>query len=238
MKGSIEKAYYLKQEELAVLLAMNRVQRLYGFRMDAGMDREELSRILFEMARKNILSVSENSILMEPDLSAALKDLAQAENILILTGTEEYPECCIYVGHVGQNVVFVHLVGQGGQMYCIESVEWTEACVKMREYGFLIPGVLEKMQTCSEEEEVDPEVQELARRLYGQEKEKIVQHKEVKCCLLQYSVLQAQKIRQLLIIGGGLEDYLVCSDKEQDLVYLYSEEKAVELLEEMMGGRL
>mgnify|MGYP001028982190 CR=1 FL=1 len=108
----------------------------------------------------------------------------------------------------------------------------------MREYGFLIPGVLEKMQISSEEEEIDPQVQELARRLYGQEKEKIVQHKEVKCCLLQYSVLQAQKIRQLLIIGGVLEDYLVCSDKEQDLVYLYSEEKAVELLEEMMGGRL
>lgn len=235
MKGSIEKAYYLKQEELAVLLAMNRVRQLYGFRMDAGMDREELSRILFEMARKNILSVSESSILMDPDLSAALKDLAQAENILILTGAEEYPECCVYVG---QNVVFVHLAGQGGQMYCIESVGRTEACVKMREYGFLIPGVLEKMQTCSEEEEAYPEIQELARRLYGQEKEKIVQHKEVKCCLLQYSVLQAQKIRQLLIIGGVLEDYLVCSDKEQDLVYLYSEEKAVELLEEMMGGGL
>ena len=237
MKGSIEKAYYLKQEELAVLLAMNRVQRLYGFRMDAGMDREELSRILFEMARKNILSVSENSILMEPDLSAALKDLAQAENILILTGTEEYPECCIYVGHVGQNVVFVHLVGQGGQMYCIESVEWTEACVKMREYGFLAPGLLERTRIYAEEEKDCPQIQELAGKLYAQEKECVIQQKEIGCCLTQYSAMEGRKGRQLLIVNGVLEDYLTLSSDGQNLVYVYSDEKARELLEEMMGGR-
>ncbi len=240
MTDRIEKAYYLKQEELAVLLTMNGVRQLYGFRMDTDvdMDREKLNKILFEMNRKNILSVSENHIRMDEDLSAVLKDLAQAETVLILTGTEEYPECCIYAG---QNLIFVHLLGHSGQIYRIEPVEKKEACSKMREYGFLVPGVLEKRQAYlgdGEAQEEHLQIKELARKLYGQEKDNIMRQEEVRCCLAQYSVLQTKKVRQLLIINGGLEDYLACSDKAKDLVYVYSDEKANELLTQMMGGFL
>lgn len=235
MTDRIERAYYLKQEELAVLLTMKGVRQLYGFRMDirGDMGREEINKILFEMARKNILSASGERIQIDADLSEVVDDLTRAENIWILTGTEEYPECCIYAG---QNLIFVHLLGQRGQVYRMESVERKEACLKMREYGFFVPGVLEKTQTYFENEEEHLQIQELARKLYGREKENIMQPKEVRCCLQQYSVLQTKKVRQLLIINGGLEDYLVCSDEKQDLVYVYSDEKANELLEQMMGG--
>ena len=99
MTDRIEKAYYLKQEELAVLLALQGVQQLYGFRMDmaGNMNKEELHKILFEMARKNLLSVTGRCIEMDTDLSAVLKDLVQAETVLHLTGTEEYLVC--WTGH-------------------------------------------------------------------------------------------------------------------------------------------
>lgn len=103
-------------------------------------------------------------------MAAVLEGLVCAEDILILTGIKEYPECCVYVG---QETVFVRLLGQSGQIYHIESVD--------------------------------------RERVY---------------------------LRKLLMINGALEDYLALSDKEQDLVYVYSDEKARELLEEMMGGRL
>ena len=69
MTDRIEKAYYLKQEELAVLLALQGVQQLYGFRMDmaGNMNKEELHKILFEMARKNLLSVTGRCIEMDTD---------------------------------------------------------------------------------------------------------------------------------------------------------------------------
>lgn len=80
------------------------------------------------------------------------------------------------------------------------------------------------------------QMQELARMLYTQEKERILQEQEVECCLMRYSIPQAKKIWQLLIVNGVLEDYLVLSDEKQDLVYLYSDEKSEELLGQLIGG--
>lgn len=237
MTDRIEKAYYLHQEELAVLLAMQGVRQLYGFRMEIypDMDAEQLHKILFGMARKNILSVSGKQIQINKDMSAVLCDLAEAKNVLILSGQEEYPECCIYVG---KSLVFVRLLGQSGRIYRMESVERERACFKMREYGFLVPGVIGKGQICPEDEKEYLQVQELARKLYHREKEGIMQQEEIRCCLIQYSVLQGRKVRQLLIINGVLEDYLAFSDEEQDLVYVYSDEKSNELLGQLIGGGL
>ncbi len=236
MTDRIEKAYYLKQEELAVLLALQGVQQLYGFRMDmaGNMNKEELHKILFEMARKNLLSVTGRCIEMDTDLSAVLKDLVQAETVLHLTGTEEYPECCVYIG---VNLVFSQLLGQNGQICRLEPVNRQDAYLKMREYGFLAPGVLERTGIYAEEEKDCPQIQELAGKLYAQEKECVIQQKEIGCCLTQYSAMEGRKGRQLLIVSGVLEDYLTLSSDGQNLVYVYSDEKARELLEEMMGGR-
>lgn len=235
MTDRIEKAYCLKEEELAVLLSIKSVRQLYGFRMEIGADmsREQLHRILFELARKKILSLSGNQIQIHDGVEAVLDDMMKAENVLILTGRAEYPECCIYVG---KNLVFVHLLGQSGKIYRIVSAEREEACLKMREYGWMVPGVIDKPKACWEDTQNHQQMQELARMLYAQGKERILQEEEVACCLMQYSLLQTKKIRQLLIVNGVLEDYLVLSDEEQDLVYLYSDEKSEELLGQLIGG--
>lgn len=235
MTDRIEKAYCLKEEELAVLLTIKGVRQLYGFRMDIGADMsmEQMHRILFELARKKFLSVSESQIQVDEGVEAVLDDMVKAENVLILTVRAEYPECCIYVG---ENLVFVHLLGQSVKIYRILSVERKEACLKMREYGWLVPGVLDKPQACLGDTGNHRQIQELARMLYAQEKERILQEEKVGCCLMQYSLLQTKKIWQLLIVNGVLEDYLVLSDEEQDLVYLYSDEKSEELLGQLLGG--
>lgn len=235
MTDRIEKAYCLKEEELAVLLTIKGVRQLYGFRMDIGVDmsREHLHRILFELARKNILFVSEGQIQIDDGVEAVLNDMVKAESVLILTGRAEYPECCVYVGN---NLVFVHVLGQSGKIYRILSADRKEACLKMREYGWLVPGVIDKPQASWEDTGNHQQMQELARMLYAQEKERILQEERVGCCLMQYSLLLAKKIRQLLIVNGVLEDYLVLSDEEQDTVYLYSDEKSEELLGQLIGG--
>lgn len=237
MTDRIEKAYLLKEEELAVLLTIKGAQRLYGFRMGAGADmgKDKLHRILFEMTRKNILSISGGRIQMDSRLEAGLDDMVKAASVLILTGKTEYPECCIYAG---QNMVFVHLLGQSGKIYHIEPVKRKEASTKMREYGWLIPGVLDRTQTDREEGEHHQQMQELAGLLYGQEKESILQYEEVRCCLMQYELGKIRKTRQLLLISGVLEDYITVSDGEQDEVYLYSDGKSEELLLELIGGVL
>lgn len=237
MMERMEKAYYLKEEELAVLLAFKHVRQLYGFRMEAavGMDRETLNRIMFGMAKKEILTIAHGGIQIDAGMEAVLDDMAGARNVLTLTGRPEYPECCIYAG---QNLVFVQTLGQEGKRYRMEPVERQEACPKMREYGWVVPGVLDRARAGQEDEKQNRQLQELAGRLYGQEKERILREREVGCCLIQYAVPQIRKIRQLLLINDGLEDYLTVSDGETDAVYLYSDEKSEELLLEATGGGL
>ena len=237
MTDRIERAYYLRQEELAVLLSMKGMRQLFGFRMDVHgeMDQEALYRILFEMARQNMLSVCENRILIDECLSEILNDLVKAEYMWTLTAGEEYPECCIYAG---QKLVFVSLQGQDGQMYRAEAVDRKEAYLKMQEYGFFVPGVLDKNQTCPGKQEEYLQMQKLSGKLYEQEKEDIIRREKVSCCLIQYSVIQKRKVRQLLIINGVLDDYLALSNGEQNQVYVYSDEKAEELFLELMGGGL
>lgn len=235
MTDRIEKAYYLRQEELAVLLSMKGMRQLFGFRMDVHgeMDQEALYRILFEMARQNMLSVCENRIQIDECLSEILNDLVKAEYMWTLTAGEEYPECCIYPG---QKLVFMNLQGQDGRIYRAESVDRREAYLKMQEYGFFVPGVLDKNQTCPGSQEEYLQMQKLAGKLYEQEKEDIIQQEKVRCCLAQYSLKQKRKVRQLLIINGVLDDYLAFSDGQQNQVYVYSDEKAEELLFELIGG--
>lgn len=84
---------------------------------------------------------------------AVLEGLVCAEDILILTGIEEYPECCFYVG---QETVFVRLLGQSGQIYHIESVirrhirryrNWQEGCMTRKKR--VLYGKRKSDATCS-----------------------------------------------------------------------------------------
>lgn len=237
MTDRIEKAYCLKEEEIAVLLSLKGVRQLLGFQMGGStdMNREELCRILFGMAKQNILSVSGNQIQMEEDVDVLLKDMAEAESVLFLTGGEEYPECCIYAG---KNLIFVCPLGQNGKIYRLESVARQKAWQKMRECGWAVPGVLKKPQIDQKDEEEFHKIQELAKTLYSQKKETILQREEVKCCLMQYAVPKVRKTRQLLIVSDVLDDYLIWSDEEQNSVYLYSDEKSQELFGQLIGGGL
>lgn len=235
MTDRIEKAYYLKEKELEVLLSIKGVRELYGFRMDVNgaVDRKELHRVLFGMAKKNMLSLSDGQFRIDEGVEAVLEDMAGAGNVLILTGGPEYPECCIYAG---QNLVLVRLLGRNGKIYRMESMDRREAGLKLREYGWMVPGLLDKTPVCQEEGEQHQQMRKLAGMLYGQEKESISRREEVRRCLMQYSAFQGKKIRQLLIISGVLEDYITVSDGQQDEVYLYSDKKAEELLGQLLGG--
>lgn len=237
MTERIERAYYLKEEELAVLLAIMDVHQLYGFQMNgcADIKSRDLHEILFGMARKGILSSKDGRPRIYTDMEIVLKDIAGAENVLILAGREECPESCIYAG---SHIVFVQLLGQSGRIYRIESTDREKAVLKMQEYGWRTPGAAADVQVGTENEEVRLQMQKQAGILYHMDKESLLQKKEILCALMQYSVRQSRKIRQLLILNGVLEDYITVSDGEQDSIYLYSHAKARELLGQLIGDTI
>lgn len=236
MTERVEKAYYLKEEELAVLLAITGVRQLYGFQMEDSVDigGEKLRRTLFEMAKKGILSSEEGKLRIHAEIEAVLKELAGADNVLLLSGGEEYPENCIYIA---RNTVFVQLLGQSGRRYRLELVTREKTAERIQEYGWKVPGLIENTRIYPEDEALCQKLRERARILYDMDRESLLQQgKEVRSVLIQYSVDRHRKLQQLLLIRGELEDYIVVSSEQQDVIWLYSDAKSKELLGQMIGG--
>lgn len=235
MTERVEKAYYLKEEELAVLLSITGVRQLYGFRMDDSVDikSERLHRLLFEMAKKGILSLEGGNFRIHADIEAVLRKLAKADNVLLLSGGEEYSENCIYIAG---DVVFIQLMGKSGRRYRIELTDREKAVTRIQEYGWKVPGPMENRQAVPTDDTLCWKLLERAKSLYDMDRESLLQQKDVRCSLIQYAVSQRRKLQQFLILIGVLEDYIVVSNDEQNFVWLYSDERSRELLGQLIGG--
>lgn len=232
-----ERAYCLKQAELAVLMALMGVRRLYGFRMDEAlnMNRDELNNILFALGKKQLVALEGNVFQIQGELSALLKDMAGAEAVLVYAGGEEYPECCIYIG---RRMILARQMKADENRCAILALETEEICQALRESGWGVPGASGKNEDFAGNSEVSDRVGKLAHRMFDQEMKSILREEAVQCCLILYSVKQERKTRQLLLINDILENYLVLCDEKEEWVYVYTEEKADELIRHLCGGGL
>lgn len=232
-----EKAYCLKQTELSVLMALMGVRRLYGFRMDEvlNMSRAELYNTLFALGKKQLVSPEGNGFQIQGEISALLRDVAGAEAVLVYAGGEEYPECCIYIG---RRIILVRQMKADENRYAISALETEEICQALREFGWGVSGVSGKNENFAGDTEAMEQVGKLAHSVFDQEIKTTLQEETVQCCLILYSVKQEQKTRQLLLINDILENYLVLCDGKEEWVYVYTEEKADELIRHLCGGGL
>ncbi|MBO5474622.1 MAG: hypothetical protein J6A08_12700 [Lachnospiraceae bacterium] len=232
------RAYRLKEEELAILLAVERIKKLYGFHLydKAGMDRENLLRLLFDADKAGLIFMEGGKLKVNPKISDILRNMAEAEQILLLSGKENCPEICAYPG---DKIVFMQTLRQNKGVYRIETVDLEEAVEYIQqECKWGVANTIQETREWFTDEAVRRRLQDRARILYRMDNVDILRQQDVGCCVIQYSVRQRRKIGQLLILNGILEDYILESDDMQDNIYLYSDEKAKELIGQIIGSRL
>lgn len=227
-----EKAYYLKNLELALLLSAKGMTELYGIKMDDVHmpDKNSVYQTLFELEKKKLITFHDHKIVICPEVDEMLDDIRNAQEMLLYRNkTTEYPDQCIYLG---KKAVFISAYGREQGMNRIESIFMNSLPEKIQECGFRLEEMISDGSLFEESEIENADLAEQAKHLFDQG---INQPENDGCenisnCLKVISLNSKKCIRQYLIINEMFNDYFVRTDEQTSCVFAYSGEKVLRVL--------
>ena len=233
-----DKAYYLKDLELALFLALKGMKELYGFRMKniQNPKLELIYQSIFELKKENLLSVQKSQshkkeqFAIKPELDQILDTIKNAEKILMYFNRQsERPDRCIYLG---DRAVLISAYGISGNMNRLESVSVSMLPDTICECGFCIEELLNDESIYKEEEIEHPALRKRVDALFDKEFGTLDDGEwgDITDCLKLISVKSRQCIRQYLLIKDGLNDYFSLTDKEGSHIFMYSRKKVIDTL--------
>ncbi len=235
MTQQINKAFYLKKLEFKILLAMKGVKEIYGFFLgnQEEMEQSEMNRQLFEMAKREIVAVKTDQLLLPPELDALLNHIINAGEMLIMAEkSARHPECCIYID---DEAVSIQIYGQENQMVRLEQTALGSLPEWIVESGFKIEQMLTENTLFREEELVCRKISEIAGNAFYREKNEILGQEGIYACLQFFDTLSRKKKQQILLLSNGLEDYIAINGKKE-AVYAYSVKKTLQVVRQCIGG--
>ena len=211
---NVDKAYYLKDLELAVLLSMKGMDELYGFRMKQVRHpkTEDVYETLFALSKRGLLTFREEEgnesdrkrIIIEPDLDAMLEIITEAENVLIYSSERrDHPSRCIYLGKCA---VFVS--GADGVINRVSACRMEALPEMICECGFW-PDELAGGSDVAPGEPMGGGCDGAGGILPDMIREDAVTDR-----LKWVSVEDKQCVRQYLLIRDGLYDYCAVTDRD------------------------
>lgn len=228
-----DKAYYLKNQELAVLLSIKGMSELYGIKMEdiGSPDKTLVYQTLFGLEKKQILSADWNEKgerAIHPEINDMLDHIRNAEKILLYSGrTYEHSGQCIYLG---SRAVLLSVRGEGGGMKRMQSIPLDLLSKKICEYGFFLKEIISDKSLFRDAEIERPEIREMADSVFGKAANEWETWEEIRKCLRMVSVRSGKCIRQYLLVRGRMNDYFIVTDEAASHVYAYSERKVMEVL--------
>lgn len=227
-----DKAYYLNNLELAVLLSLKGMDGLFGIKMEQlqSSGQEAVYRTLFGLEKKEVLSLGENRRIVDGELDELLDVIKGAQTMLFFCSrSSEYPDRCIYLDG---KAVLVSVHGTQGEMNRLEGVSMEQFPQKLREIGFFLEEIVSDENLYDDAELAQFHLQEEAIRFFGldffsaEEKD----WGNATACLSFFSVADRTCIRQYLLIREKLQDYIAVTDAAGSHVYAYSEKRTAEIL--------
>ncbi len=213
---NIDKAYYLKDLELAVLLSMKGMDELYGFRMKQVRNpkTEDVYEALFALSKRGLLTFREEErngsdrkrITIEPDLDAMLEIITEAKHVLIYSSERgDHPSRCIYLG---KRAVFVSTQGTDGIVNRVSACRIETLPEMICECGFQ-PDELAGGSDAVPGESTDGGCDGAGNILPDMIREDAITDR-----LKWISVTDKQCVRQYLLIRDGLYEYCAVTDHD------------------------
>lgn len=238
-----DKAYYLQNMELALLLSIKGLNTFYGFRMDSNKEPEQAAvyRTLFDLQKKELIAVGgHGKVRISPELDQLLQGMKEAERLLLFTDKfSEFPDQCIYLGDDG--AVFVSAYGTTGKMNRLEMVSRETLAAKICEHGFCLKEILNDESLFAGKPVRDQKLEEMADLLFAKDFSALEEEKwgkAVRClklAILKRSKKNVEYRKQYLLIKDRLNDYFVVTD-EKTCIYPYSGKLIVETLKKDLTG--
>lgn len=234
MTEAVTKAYYLQESEFAVLLAAKGVTEWYGFQIRGvrNLGRADINRTLFNLAKKDVITVSDRGIAISEGLDQIVEAVAGAERILVCSKRDDrFPEQCVYSG--SRNVI-VQYAGQGGRIR-LEAVQAGEIADRVIEVGFYQESIVKGGSSAENSEVKEPErLIKIARQLFGKGQEECMEEKEITAVMAGIRSLDRRTVSRLFLAADGFEDYIIFISDAEEKMFRYSESRLKELIQSMI----
>ncbi len=227
-----DKAYYLRNLELALLLSIKGMKELYGIRMDnvQNPDQSLIYQALFELEKKRFICIDKGNVMIYPELDQMLDDIKNAERMLLYVNRcTEYPDQCIYLGI---NAVFISAYGTTGDMKRIESITLNLLPEKICEYGFHLEEMVGDQGLLKKAEIENLELKEQTEALFNREFNKLEEDEwgNITDSLKVLSLKNRKYVKQYLLIKDKIYDYFSITDEQLSHIYVYSRKKVIDVL--------
>jgi len=229
--GQTDKAYYLKNLDLAILLSLKGMKELYGIKMDKvqNPNRAMIYHTLFTLEKEQIISLGNGGIEIWPELDSILEDIKNAGKMLLYISIPSlYPDQCIYLG---KKAVLVSPYGTMGEMYRVERISPESLPERICERGFCLEELIGAPGFLEDTEVVNPVLEGQAEHLF--DKKCSASEEEwgaVTACLKMISLQERKCIRQYLLLNDKIQDYISVTDDEETRLYAYTEKKVIDIL--------
>lgn len=232
-----EKAYYLKDLELALLLSIKGMTKLYGLRMSRlnAVDEKSVYQTLFELKKRNMIQICNQQIMVNPELDDVLDSIKNAEAMLLYRSKrKEHPDQCIYLG---ERAILIYAYGVEPGMNHIESICRDYLPERLMECGFCVEKVVDDRTLIEKSEIENAKLVKQAESLFEQEDDQIEMETwgNIVGYLRAICLRNMKCITQYLIINATLQDFLVRTDKEKSHIFLYSDENVLDMLRNDFG---
>ncbi len=238
-----DKAYYLQNMELALLLSVKGMNVFYGFLMDTIKKPEQAAvyRALFDLEKKELISVDDNrKVTILPELDQLLEEMKAAKRLLLYTDRfSEFPDQCIYLGDGGG--VFVSSYGTTGMVNRLEMVCREALADKICENGFCLKEMINDESLFTEKQIRVQELEEMAERFFlhdlipFEEADWGKAVRRLKLVCLKNGLKSGENQKQYLLIRDRLNDYFAVTD-ETTCIYPYSGKLIMETLKKDLTG--
>lgn len=237
-----DKAYYLQNMELALLLSIKGMNAFYGFLMETIKKPEQAAvyRALFDLEKKEMILVDGNrKVRIVPELDQLLEEIKGAGRLLLYTDRlSEFPDQCIYLGNDG--AVIVSAYGTTGMMNRLEMVCREALADKICENGFRLKEIINDESLPAGKRIEEQELEEMAERFFLNDTPyeaadwgKAV--RRLKLIGLKNGLKSGENQKQYLLIRDRLNDYFAVTD-ETTSIYPYSGKLIVETLKKDLTG--
>lgn len=226
----MEKAFYLHERELAILMSAMGYKELYGYPLTVveKIDQQMVNMTLFQMAKKNILEISEQGIYIKEEYRDIVKLIASAKQLYVCADSNnEHPQMFFYMSSK-----IVMLCGQGQDSYIIRIEVWKEEQLseKLSEYGILVESWLQGSKSDAPEQSDEEFFKKNVKNWYSISLEELLKVENLFFAFRKYDTVLRQLQFQVVVVRHGIKDYLVGYDSENVIVEAYSEKRLQRML--------
>jgi hypothetical protein len=232
MMDEMEKAYYMTESELMVLLSALGQKQFYGYRLQTALeaDEEQVAQTLFSLAKKRIVRPEEKGLRIDEEYRHLLEGIMEADRVVVTADKEQrFPQLYIYVG---RQLTILQSSGQTGIMVKLEVREKASFAQQVMENGFRLESSLQdetlyQKETMEEAQEQSP--------FFPMDMEELFRQPSVRNALFVLEIAQKKKVYQILLLEKGLQEEIWTEDGERRQCYLYSPKKMTEILDGLIG---